>query len=190
MSKRIWIAVAASAAALLSATSAAAVVTVIGNGMAAVCSAAARSAANSAPGRAQGEQECPLALENEPLSRHETAATYVNRGVLYLSDGSVEPARRDFERALRIEPRLPEALVDRGAALIAGGHDADGAAEITRGLALNPTEPEKAYYNRGVAEERLGDVRSAYFDYRKASDLKPEWPLPKIELARFKVTPQ
>ena len=55
---------------------------------------------------------------------------------------------------------------------------------------MKPTEPEKAYYNRGVAEERLGDVRSAYFDYRTASQLKPDWSLPKIELARFTVTPQ
>ena len=190
MSKRVWIVVTASVATLLRARSAEAGVTVIGNGLAAVCSTAARSAANNAPIRAEGEQECTMALENEALSLHETAATYVNRGVLYLSDGSIEPARRDFERALKIEPGLPEALVDRGAALIAGGRDADGAAEITHGLALNPTEPEKAYYNRGVAEERLGDVRSAYFDYRKASDLKPGWPLPKTELARFKVTPQ
>ena len=190
MSKRIWIPVAAALSVLLAAGAAGAVVTIIGNGLAAGCSTAARRSADNWPSRSEGEQECTLALENEALSGHETAATYVNRGVLYLSDGSVEPARRDFERALKIEPALPEALVDRGAALIAGGRDADGAAEITRGLALNPTEPEKAYYNRGMAEERLGDVKSAYFDYLKASDLKPGWPLPKTELIRFKVTPR
>lgn len=190
MSMRIWVPVAASIGVLFASGGAGAVVTIIGNGLAAACSMAARHAADNWPSRSEGERECTLALENETLSGHETAATYVNRGVLHLSDGSVEPARQDFERALRIEPALPEALVDRGAALIAGGRDADGAAEITRGLALNPTEPEKAYYNRGVAEERLGDLKSAYFDYLKASDLKPAWPLPKTELVRFKVTPK
>ena len=117
MSKRIWIPVAAALSVLLAAGAAGAVVTIIGNGLAAGCSTAARRAADNWPSRSEGEQECTLALENEALSGHETAATYVNRGVLYLSDGSVEPARRDFERALKIEPALPEALVDRGVTL-------------------------------------------------------------------------
>ena len=73
--------------------------------------------------------------------------------------------------------------------MIGQGHDADGIAEIDRGLALNPMEPEKAYFNRAIAEERLGDLKSAYADYRKAQTLKPDWPLPANELARFKVTP-
>ena len=186
----VWIVAGAVAGLLLGVQNAAAEVTIVGNGMAGACSTAARLAARNLPMRAEGEQECTFALENESLSRHETAATYVDRGVLYLSDAAIERARHDFEQALKIEPGLPEAMVNRGAALIAGGHDAEGAAQITRGLALKATEPEKAYYNRGVAEERLGDVRSAYFDYRAASELKPDWSLPKIELARFTVTPQ
>ena len=190
MPNTVWIIAGAFAGLLLGAEGALAEVTILGNGLAGACSTAARLAARNLPIRAEGEQECTLALENESLSRHETAATYVNRGVLYLSDAAVDRARRDFDQALKIEPGLPEAMVNRGAALIAGGHDAEGAAQITRGLALKPTEPEKAYYNRGVAEERLGDVRSAYFDYRTASQLKPDWSLPKTELARFTVTPQ
>jgi tetratricopeptide (TPR) repeat protein len=163
-------------------------VTIIGNGLAAECSTAARTLAANAPARADAEHVCTLALDGEALSAHEAAATYVNRGVLRLTDGDAQAARNDFDQALRIEPRLAEAIVDRGAALIAGGHDAEAAAEITRGLALNPTEPEKAYYNRAVAEERLGDAKSAYFDYRKAADLKPDWLLPRTELARFRVS--
>lgn len=183
-----WIVSAGSAGLVLGSAPAWADVTVIGNGLAAACSTAARGAAAKAPARADAERECTLALDGEALTPHEAAATYVNRGVLRLTDGDTQAARGDFDQALRIEPRLAEAIVDRGAALIAGGHDAEGAAEITRGLALNPTEPEKAYYNRAVAEERLGDVKSAYFDYRKAADLRPGWPLPKTELARFRVS--
>jgi tetratricopeptide (TPR) repeat protein len=188
MPARVWIASVAFVGLLSAAGSAGAEVTIIGNGLAAECSTAATGVANNLPTRREAESTCTLAIEGEPLSPHEAAATYVNRGVLYLSDHAIADARRDFEQALRIEPNLPEALVDRGAALIAGGHDKDGAEEITRGLALNPTQPEKAYYNRAVAEERMGDVRSAYFDYRKASELKPDWPLPKTELARFRVS--
>ena len=71
--------------------------------------------------------------------------------------------------------------------LVGEGHDAEGAAEITRGLARHPTEPEKAYFNRALAEERLNDLRAAYFDYQMALQLKPDWPAPKAELARFHV---
>lgn len=184
------IAFAAAAVAWLSAGAALADVTVIGNGLSAECSAAARSVAGNGPARAEAVQECTLALQNESLSPHEIAATYVNRGVLRLASRDFGNARTDFDAALRVEPNLPEALTNRGAAMIGQGSYAPGIAEIDRGLALNPMEPEKAYFNRAIAEERLGDVKSAYYDYRRALDLKPDWPLAKTELARFRVTPQ
>ena len=179
--------IASAAAVSLWAGAALADVTIIGNGLAASCSSAARNAANNGPARDEGVHLCNLALENEALSLHETAATYVNRGVLHLADRSFGEARSDFDAALRVEPNLPEALTNRGAALIGQGRFAEGVAEIDKGLALNPTEPEKAYFNRAVAEERLGDLKSAYNDYRKAQELKPDWPLPQTELARFRV---
>jgi tetratricopeptide (TPR) repeat protein len=173
----------------LSAAPALADVTVIGNGLAAGCSAAARSVAGNGPARREALDQCTLALDNEVLSPHERAATYVNRGVLHLADRDFAAARSDFDAALRIEPTLAEALTNRGAALIGQGHDAQGIAEIDKGLALSPMEPEKAYFNRAIAEERLGDLKSAYADYRKAQALKPDWPLPATELARFRVSP-
>ena len=190
MSASRQIALAAAAAMWFSAAAALADVTVIGNGLAANCSQAARSVAGNGPARAEAMQECTLAIENESLSPHELAATYVNRGVLRLASRAFMEAQADFDAALRIEPNLAEALTNRGAALIGQGDFAPGIAEIDRGLALSPMEPEKAYFNRAIAEERLGDVRSAYYDYRKALDLKPDWALPKTELARFRVTPQ
>ncbi len=188
MSTSRWIVPAVCAAFLLSADAATAEVSVIGNGLAAECSTAATGVAGNQPARRDAIHHCTLALENESLSTHETAATLVNRGVLYMTDGAGEDALKDFERALKLEPGLPEAMVNRGAALIFAGRNAEGVAEITRGLALNPIEPEKAYYNRGVAEERLGDLKSAYFDYKKALELKPDWAMPKNELSRFSVS--
>ena len=174
----------------LSAGAAQADVTVIGNGLAANCSAAARSVAGNGPARGEAVKECTLALEEEVLSPHERAATFVNRGVLHLAARDFGTARSDFDAALRIEPNLAEALTNRGAALIGQGHDAQAITEIDRGLGLNPMEPEKAYFNRAIAEERLGDLKSAYNDYRKAQALKPDWPLPGAELARFRVSPR
>ena len=186
MSDRLIFAIAAAAG--LWASAALADVTIIGNGLAADCSASARSVAGNGPSRAEAVQQCTLALQNEALTPHETAATYVNRGVLRLASRDFASARADFDAALRVEPNLAEALTNRGAALIGQGQAAQAISEINRGLQLGAMEPEKAYFNRAIAEERLGDLKSAYYDYRKALDLKPDWPLPKTELARFHVT--
>lgn len=183
---RTLLTAAAGAVLVMAAATADAEVTVIGNGLAAECSSAARSAAGNAPVRAEAIHVCTLALD-EPLSPHETAATFVNRGVLQLAGAAYPDAMKDFDKALTVEPGLAEALVNRGAALVGEGRYAEAVAEITRGLARNPTEPEKAHFNRATAEERLGDIRSAYLDYEKALALKPDWDLPKAELARFRV---
>jgi len=49
-------------------------------------------------------------------------------------------------------------------------------------------EPEKAYYNRALAEEGLDDEKSAYVDYQQALVLNPDWDPPRQELLRFTVT--
>ena len=161
--------------------------TVIGGGMAEDCSSSAKMASLSRAPHADAIETCTLALQNEVMSIHDTAATYVNRGVLYLSMANYQAAGRDFDSALTVEPNLAEAFVNRGAALIGQGQDAQGVADIDKGLALNPSEPEKAYFNRALAEERLNDLKAAYLDYQKALELKPGWAMPQTELARFHV---
>ena len=68
------------------------------------------------------------------------------------------------------------------------GQDREGIAEINKGIGLNAMEPEKAYFNRALAEERLDDLKAAYADYQKALELKPDWVIAKTELARFHVS--
>ncbi len=50
---------------------------------------------------------------------------------------------------------------------------------------LGPNLPEKAYYNRGIANEQLGDLKAAYADYSKALEINPNWAVAKSEVARF-----
>jgi tetratricopeptide (TPR) repeat protein len=183
----IRVAAAAAVFAAMASGPARADVSVIGNGLAAECSGDAKAMSRNGQVRAEALQICTLALDDEPLSPHETAATFVNRGVLFLGGRNFDAALRDFDQALHIEPNLAEAHVNRGAALLGKGQDAAAVAEIDRGLELNTTEPEKAYFNRAVAKERQGEVKAAYLDYHKALELKPDWDLPKTELARFRV---
>ncbi len=161
-----------------------AAVSVLGGGLANECSLAARDGqANS-----QTLSICTEALETEALAPRERAGTFVNRGVIKLRMRSFESARQDFDQAIREDAQMGDAYVNRGAAMIGLKRYGEGVADIDRGIALGAEEPEKAWYNRGLAHEKLDDMKSAYFDYRKALDLKPGWDLPQKELQRFTVT--
>ena len=172
---------------LLMAGSALASTTVIGNGFAAGCSQSAKAVSSNRPANFEAVHECTLAIETEVLTTHDLAASYVNRGVLYLASGDYGSAKRDFDKAAATEPGLGEAYVNRGAALIGMGREREGIVDINRGIELGAAEIEKAYFNRALAEERLDDLKSAYADYRKALELKPDWPMAKAELSRFRV---
>lgn len=165
---------------------AAAAVTVFGGDFAQECYKAAKSGRDEI----NGLQACNRAIESENLSEHDLAGTYVNRGVIFMDRKAFTLARRDFEQAIALDPRMGDALVNRGGALIGEHRYAEGIADITRGLALGSEEPAKAYYNRAIAYEALDNEKAAYFDYLKASELRPNWAAPLIELKRFTVTPK
>ena len=96
-------------------------------------------------------------------------------------------ARADFDEAARIDPNLGEAFVNRGATYVGEERYREGVEQIDKGLAMGVKDPEKAFFNRGLANEGLGDLKAAYKDYTRAAELKPEWVAPKTELARFSV---
>lgn len=173
-------------AALFAAGQARAAVSVFANDTAKACYMAAKF---GDPAQ-HGVDDCTDAIMGAPMSSHDLAGTYVNRGVVYMVHRLYRPAQMDFEAALKLDQGLGEAWVNHGAALIALHQYAAGVAEIDRGLPLGPDEPEKAYYNRALADEALNDVKQAYYDYLKASELKPSWDAPKAELARFTVRTQ
>lgn len=160
-----------------------AAVTVLGGGMARQCSEAAIGGESAT----KFDDLCTMALETELLSLRDRAGTYVNRGVLKLRRKEFGPAQFDFNRAIETKPDVGEAYVNRGAAAVGARRYAEGLADINKALELGVEEPEKAYYNRALAYEGLDDMKAAYFDYRKAVELKPEWEAPKNELARFTV---
>lgn len=159
------------------------------NSMAVVCSKHAKEQSATAMSMLEAVAPCTVALDKEPLSAHQRAATYVNRGVIWLTGAKVAEAKADFDIAARTDPEVGEAYVNRGAALAAGGQYAAALTDIDKGLALGVEEPQRAWFNRGLSQEALGDVKGAYASYMKAQELAPEWTAPKTELARFSVSP-
>lgn len=158
------------------------------NPSAVICSKHAKAQAAGAMSMVEAVAPCTAAIDTEPLDRHQLAATYVNRGVIWMSAMMVPEAKADFDAAIRTDPAVGEAYVNRGATLVAMKQYAEGVADIDHGLALGCEEPQRAWYNKGLAQEALGDLKGAYVSYMKAAELSPEWAAPKAELARFTVS--
>jgi len=135
-------------------------------------------------------QICDEALLRDGLARFETVATHVNRGILRLRLNRTDEAIADFDMAMTIDPQQPEAYLNKGAALIRRQNPADALGLFTVALERNTSRPAIAHYGRAVANEALGNLAAAYRDYRRASELDPDWEDPRLELARFRVVEQ
>jgi len=133
---------------------------------------------------------CNTAL-SEPMTQHDTVATYVNRGIIKMLAGDRAGAIVDYDRAIALDPEQADAYLNKGMAVLHS--DKDGAASLalfTMALEKGTQRQAIAYYGRGIANELAGNVRAAYDDYIQATTLEPTWEDPKTELARFKVVPR
>jgi tetratricopeptide (TPR) repeat protein len=171
-------------ASLGAAVPASAAVTIVGGGLGRACYEAAEFKRETRSSLAL----CTRALTEEALSRRDRAATHVNRGILSMHARDLAAALVDYDHALRIDPALAEAHVNRGIALLhMGGQDSEAVAAFTRGLELNPSRREVALYSRAVANELLGNIRAAYDDYQAAAAARPGWADPVEQLKRFTI---
>jgi len=160
-----------------------AAVTVLGPGPAQECYQIAEYGGDMRDGIAR----CSFAL-NTALSPTNRAATFVNRGVLRLNLHENEQALADIDAGIAIAPELGDAYVDRGAVSIALGHYDDALADLNKGISLGPHRPQIAYYDRAIIYEQRGDIRAAYYDYKKALEIAPDFTPAADELKRFRVT--
>jgi tetratricopeptide (TPR) repeat protein len=165
---------------------ASAAVTVFGDDHAQACYQAAKNGLD----RRDDIDECNMAINFGQLDKKDLAGTYVNRGAVYMTMQAWASAEADFHQALQLQPNFGEALVNLGAAMIGEHRNREGVDTISHGLALGSMEPEKAYFNRAIGYESLGDDKAAYYDYLKAAQLAPRWTAPRQELVRFTVRPQ
>ena len=164
--------------------SASAQVFVIGNGLGADCyEKTARSSANFQ----DADTTCTRALREEAMTRENRAKTYVNRGVLRMRASRYDQAIADYDEAVRLQPELGAAWLNRGAALIYQKDFAGALPQLNRAIELNSQDLFAAYYNRAIARENTGDVPGAYSDFNKALELRPGWELAERQLTRFQV---
>lgn len=134
--------------------------------------------------------QCDEAIREPGISHRDVVATYVNRGILKLRRGLTEAAITDFDQALHMDPRQPEAYLNKGAALMRQDNARDALPLFTVALQNRTNRPAIAHFGRAIAYETLGDIPAAYRDYRSAAELEPEWEDARAELSRFRVVPR
>lgn len=131
---------------------------------------------------------CSKALRSSDLDRHDQMATLVNRGIVQFRLENFDGALADFDAAMAIQSAQPDAMINRGITMIAAGQDIDASIRyIDEGLAGGPQRPWVGYYGRAFANELAGRYGPAYRDYRRASELRPSWQLPREAMSRFAV---
>ncbi len=161
-------------------------VTVFGGGLARECYLGVESAESTR----ETLDTCNLALQQERLNARDRAATHVNRGILHMREGRLEMALRDYNASARIAPDLADAQVNRGAALYGMQRYTEAMEALNVGVeAENLNAKSIAYYNRALTFEKLGDVESAYYDFRTALEINPAFELASKQLDRFEVLP-
>src|SRR3569833_2140543 len=179
----------AAALSVLSAMPASAATTVIGKGNTVDCLNAAQKAARGIlPVVQQNDAlaSCDAALAGKPVAIDITA-TLINRGVVKSAIGRYDQAIADYETAMAREPNNAEAYLNRGLAYSGEGRYGLAKADFDHALALGTASAHLAYFDRGAAQEKSGNVRAAYLDYRQALAVNPDFEPAKRELARFHV---
>ena len=160
-------------------------ITVIGSNADAI---ACYRAADSEARQPDAVRQCTVAIDEGDLSLHDRMATLINRGIVHFRLEAFDAAIADFDAALAIEPGQPDALINKGITMLAGGAEIGSAlALIDQGLEGAPQRPWVGYYGRAVAHELAGRDAQAYRDYRRARELRPGWRPAEQALARFSV---
>ena len=145
------------------------------------------SAALSGDDRDQAIDSCSHSLQQEALARNDRAATYVNRGILFMTRGNFRDADADFNSALGIDQRLSDAWLNKGFLRLRTGDGRGALPMLQKGIDAGANRQALALFARGVAYEQMGEFRSAYADLRRAHDLEPRWSLPAEYLASYQV---
>ena len=130
---------------------------------------------------------CDRALTEEALTPDDRVATLVNRGILLLRRQDVKGANADFDAALQMDPRQPEAWLNKAVAHARYGKTIDALPMVAKALEYGTSKPALAYFVRAMGNEDSGRIAEAYQDLKRARQLDPNWAEPRIELQRFQV---
>jgi protein O-mannosyl-transferase len=100
---------------------------------------------------------------------------YNNQGLLEAAAGQPEQARRDFDRALQLNPHFAEANVNVGNSELAQGRPQEAIARYQQALQDRPDYAD-GYYSIGKALQSLGRNAEAITAYERALHFRADYP--------------
>lgn len=112
------------------------------------------------------------AIDSGGLERENLAVAHNNRGNAYDDQDQPDLALKDYDEAIRLDPRLAEAYYNRSFVFYRLGRLKDALEDLDKVVQLSPGLPS-AYYNRSVVLESLGQRSRAIADLRQALSLDP-----------------
>lgn len=169
---------------MLSAPFATAQTIVLGSGLGKECYEAAKFGKSAV----RAENICTRALTEQTMTITNRAATFTNRGIVRMRAGKLDEALSDYATSKRMKPDVGATYLNEGAARILQGDYNTALDVLNTAIELDSEDLYAAYYNRAIARENTGDVKGAYFDFKKASELNPEFEKAQLQLRRFTVT--
>jgi tetratricopeptide (TPR) repeat protein len=130
---------------------------------------------------------CTRAIREEPLEAKDLAATYVNRGIIYMIRHHDADADTDFNAALVVDAGLSDAWLNKGFLRLRQGNGRDALPLLQKGIDAGARRQALAIFARGVAYEQMGNFQSAYADLKRAQEMEPRWSMPGEYLATYQV---
>jgi tetratricopeptide (TPR) repeat protein len=119
-----------------------------------------------------GVAACTTVIQSSSLSGHELALAYDSRGSAFAASGEYARAIADYTRALELDPKFVDALVNRALAYNATQQYELASADANKAIQINP-DFSLAYFSRAytLAQEQKYDL--AISDYDKILDSNP-----------------
>lgn len=108
-----------------------------------------------------------------PIRDRTDAREFVARGNHYFTTGEYDKAVRDFDEAIRLDPKSAKAYYGRGCARARRDEDSRAVADFTEAIKLDPKDTS-AYVDRSIVHLMRGDWEKAVADCDEAVKLDPK----------------
>lgn len=128
---------------------------------------------------------CTKAIDHELLNRKDLVASYVNRGIIYVSLERYELAARDYQKAMNMDNSVPAIYLNRGNLWFMAQRFDRAIDDYSISLEKNIYQRHVALLNRGLAYEYSGNFDKAEKDYLASQALQPEWIAVQNKLTRL-----
>lgn len=145
-----------------------------------------KAAAARQAGRLDEAIEIYTTLMALDLPLPDVSAVCQNRGNAYWSKGEDEKAMRDYEQAIRFNPRNAGAYVNRGVVLSKRGENEGAIKDYNEALRLEPKLAD-ALYNRALSFEEEGETERALQDLTAAIALKSDFALAYLNRGKLQL---